>query len=60
MMMLKMLLFSIRLTIMDNITNEYIGGGAQVTRFGEKTLEARQRWFGYVVGNMLGILAAGC
>ena len=33
---------------MDNIRNEYIGGTAQVGRFGEKTREARLRWYGHV------------
>ena len=34
---------------MDKIRNEYIRGTAQVGRFGEKTREARLRWFGHVL-----------
>ena len=45
---LKMLRFSLGVTRMDKIRNEYIGGTAQVGRFGEKTREARLRWYGYV------------
>ena len=33
---------------MDKIRNEYIRGTAQVGRFGEKTREARLRWYGHV------------
>ena len=33
---------------MDNIRNAYIRGTAQVGRFGEKTREARLRWYGHV------------
>ena len=33
---------------MDKIRNEYIRGTAQVGKFGEKTREARLRWFGLV------------
>ena len=33
---------------MDKIRNEYIRGTAQVGRFGEKTQEARLRWYGHV------------
>ena len=36
-------------TRMDKIRNEYIGGTEQVGRFGEKTREARLRWFGHVL-----------
>ena len=42
---------------MDNIRNAYIRGTAQVGRFGEKTREARLRWYG---GKMMGILGEGC
>ena len=42
---LKMLRFSLVETRMDKIRNEYIRGTAQVGRFGEKTREARLRWF---------------
>ena len=35
---------------MDKIRNEYIRGpAAQVGRFGEKTREARLRWYGHVL-----------
>ena len=37
---LKMLRFSLGVTIMDKIRNEYIRGTAQVGKFGEKTREA--------------------
>ena len=46
---LKMLLFSLGVTRMDKIRNEYIRGTAQVGRFGEKTREARLRWYGHVL-----------
>ena len=46
---LKMLRFSIGVTIIDKIRNGYIRGTAQVGRFGEKTREAtRVRWYGHV------------
>ena len=47
---LKMLRFSLGVTIMDKIRNEYIRGTAQVERFGEKTREARLGWYGHVRG----------
>ena len=34
---------------MDKIRNEYIRGTAQVGRFGEKTRDARLRWYGHVL-----------
>ena len=37
---LKMLRFSLGVTRMDNIRNEYISGTAQVGQFGEKIREA--------------------
>ena len=46
---LKMLRFSLVVTRMDTIRNEYIRGTAQVGRFGEKTREARLRWYGHVL-----------
>ena len=46
---LKMLRFSLGATRMDKIRNEYIRGTAQVGRFGEKTREARLRWYGHVL-----------
>ena len=33
---------------MDKIRNEYIRGTSQVGRFGEKTREARLRWYGHL------------
>ena len=38
----------IRSARMDKIRNEYIRGTAQVGKFGEKTREARLRWYGYL------------
>ena len=46
---LKMLRFSLGVTRMDKIRNDYIRGTAQVGRFGEKTREARLRWYGHVL-----------
>ena len=43
-----MLRFSLGVTIMDHIRNEYIRGTAQVGRFGENTRETRLRWYGHV------------
>ena len=37
----------VRIDTNDKIRNEYIRGTAQVRRFGEKTREARLRWFGH-------------
>ena len=45
---LKMLRFSLGVTRMDKIRNEYSRETAQVGRFGEKTREARLSWYGYV------------
>ena len=53
---LKMLRFSLGVTRMDKIRNEYIRGTAQVGKFGEKTREARLRWRkydGYIGRRML-------
>ena len=44
---LKMLRFSLGVTRMDRIRNEYIRGAAHVGRVGEKTREARLRWYGH-------------
>ena len=41
---LKMLPFSLGVTRMDTIRNEYIRGTAQVGKFGEKTREAEVVW----------------
>ena len=46
---LKMLRFSLGVTRMEKIRNEYIRGTAQVGRFGEKAREARLRWYGHVL-----------
>ena len=45
---LNVLRFSLGVTRMDKIRNEYIRGTAQVGQFGEKTREARLRWYGHV------------
>ena len=46
---LKMLRFSLGVTRMDKIRNEYIRWTAQVGRFREKTREAGLRWYGHVL-----------
>ncbi|KAK3545277.1 hypothetical protein QTP70_002960 [Hemibagrus guttatus] len=45
---LKMLRFSLGVTRLDRIRNEYIRGTAHVERLGDKVREARLRWFGHV------------
>ncbi|KAK3524837.1 hypothetical protein QTP86_007578 [Hemibagrus guttatus] len=45
---LKMLSFSLGVTRLDRIRNEYIRGTAHVGRLGDKVREARLRWFGHV------------
>ncbi|KAK3528551.1 hypothetical protein QTP70_002791 [Hemibagrus guttatus] len=45
---LKMLRFSLGVTRLDRIRNEYIRGTAHVVRLGDKVREARLRWFGHV------------
>ncbi|KAK3529832.1 hypothetical protein QTP86_006912 [Hemibagrus guttatus] len=45
---LKMLRFSLGVTRLDRIKNEYIRGTAHVGRLGDKVREARLRWFGHV------------
>ncbi|KAK3574044.1 hypothetical protein QTP86_001341 [Hemibagrus guttatus] len=45
---LKMLRFSLGVTRLDRIRNEYIRGTAHVGRLGDKVSEARLRWFGHV------------
>ena len=45
---LKMLRFPLGVTRMNKTRNEYIRGTAQVGRFGEKTREARLRWYCHV------------
>ena len=48
---LKMVRYSLAVTRMDKIRNEYIRGTAQVGRFGEKTREARMRWYRHLRRN---------
>ncbi|KAK3553533.1 hypothetical protein QTP70_004166 [Hemibagrus guttatus] len=45
---LKMMRFSLGVTRLDRIRNEYIRGTAHVGRLGDKVREARLRWFGHV------------
>ena len=45
---MEMLRFSFGVTIMDKIRNEYIRVTAQVGMFGEKTRDARLRWYGHL------------
>ncbi|KAK3520001.1 hypothetical protein QTP70_010414 [Hemibagrus guttatus] len=45
---LKMLRFSLGVTRLDRIRNEYIRGTAHVGRLGDKVMESRLRWFGHV------------
>ena len=44
----KMLRFSLGVKRIDNSSNKYIRGTAQVGRFGEKTREAILRWYGHL------------
>ena len=45
---LKMLRFSLGVTRMDKIRNQYNRGTSQVGRFKEKTRQARLRWYRHV------------
>ncbi|KAK3548096.1 hypothetical protein QTP70_004523 [Hemibagrus guttatus] len=45
---LKMLKFSLGVTRLDRIRNEYVRGTAHVGCLGDKVREARLRWFGHV------------
>ncbi|MCJ8736382.1 hypothetical protein PDJAM_G00257730 [Pangasius djambal] len=45
---LKMLRFSLGVSRLDRIRNEYIRATAHVGRLGDKVREARLRWFGHV------------
>ena len=45
---LKMLRFSLGVTRMDKIKNEFIRGTAHVRQIGDKVWEARLRWYGHV------------
>ncbi|KAK3515161.1 hypothetical protein QTP70_008184 [Hemibagrus guttatus] len=49
---LKMLRFSLGVTRLDRIRNEYIRGTAHVGRLGDKVRETRLRWFGHVQKRM--------
>ncbi|KAK3542207.1 hypothetical protein QTP86_018481 [Hemibagrus guttatus] len=51
---LKMLRFSLGVTRLDRIRNEYIRGTAHVGRLGDKVREARLRWFGHVQRREMG------
>ncbi|KAI5105228.1 hypothetical protein C0J45_4900, partial [Silurus meridionalis] len=53
---LKMLRFSLGVTRMDRIRNEFIKGTVHVGRFGFKMREARLRWFGYVQRRDMGYI----
>ena len=61
---LKMLRFSLMMTIMDKTRNTYIKGTAHVWRFGEKTRETRLRWLWHIQymyeGNVMGMLGERC
>ena len=45
---MRMLRFSLGVTRVDKIRNEFVRGSAHVARFGNKVREARLRWFGHV------------
>ncbi|KAK3513371.1 hypothetical protein QTP70_012337 [Hemibagrus guttatus] len=51
---LKMLRFSLGVTRLDRIRNEYIRGTAHVGRLGDKVRESRLRWFGHVQRREMG------
>ncbi|KAI5092175.1 hypothetical protein C0J45_17806, partial [Silurus meridionalis] len=53
---LKMLRFSLGVTRMDRIRNEFIRGTAHVGRFGDKVREVRLRWFGHVQRRDMGYI----
>ena len=44
----KILRFSLGVTRLDRIRNDYIRGTEHVRCFGEKVRETRPRWFGHV------------
>ncbi|KAK3520148.1 hypothetical protein QTP70_016255 [Hemibagrus guttatus] len=56
---LKMLRFSLGVTRLDRIRNEYIRGTVHVGRLGDKVREARLRWFGHVQRRESNIRLAG-
>ena len=53
---LKMLRFSLGVTRMDKIKNEYIRGSAHVEQLGQKVREARLRWYGHVRRSEVGYI----
>ncbi|KAK3514670.1 hypothetical protein QTP70_021577 [Hemibagrus guttatus] len=56
---LNMLRFSLGVTRLDRIRNEYIRGTAHVGHLGDKVREARLRWFGHVQRREKLIITAG-
>ncbi|KAK3529920.1 hypothetical protein QTP86_007239 [Hemibagrus guttatus] len=52
-----MLRFSLGVTRLDRIRNDYIRGTAHVGRLGDKVREARLRWFGHVQRRERGLVA---
>ncbi|KAI5107698.1 U6 snRNA-associated Sm-like protein LSm6 isoform X1 [Silurus meridionalis] len=54
---LKMLRFSLGVTTMYRIRNEFIRGTAPVGRFGDKVREVRLRWFGHVQRRDMGYIS---
>lgn len=55
---MKMLRFSLRVTKMDQIRNEYISETAQDDQFGDKVREARQRLFDTCKGGLVDMFDA--
>ena len=45
---MRMLRFSLGVTRMDKIRNEFARGSSHVARFGNKVREVRLRWFGHM------------
>ena len=45
---LKMVRWALGVTRKDKIKNEYVRGIAKITKLGDKLLNARLRWYGYV------------
>ncbi|KAI5608354.1 hypothetical protein C0J50_6825, partial [Silurus asotus] len=54
---MKMLRFSLGVTTMDRIRNEFIRGTAHVGRFGDEEREAKLRWFGHVQRRDIGYIS---
>ena len=57
---MKMLRFSLGVTRMDRIRNEYVRGTAHVGQVGDKVREARLGWFGHVLRRDVGYVGEGC